>query len=57
MHFQINICRNVVVVGESVLGRKIWRKYVNDGMKMFGFQPEWAVFRDIWRDFISGANV
>ena len=25
---------------------------MNDDMKVLGLQPEWAVFRDVWRDFI-----
>ena len=28
-------------------------EYVNDDMKLIGVQPEWAVFRDMWKDFIS----
>ena len=36
--------------------RKTWRECVDDEMKVLGLQPEWAVFRDIWRDFIW-ANV
>ena len=36
--------------------RKTWRECVNDDMKVLGLQPEWAVFRDVWRDFIW-ANV
>ena len=23
-------------------------------MKVLGLHPEWVVFRDMWRDFISG---
>ena len=23
-----------------------------DDMKVLGLHPEWAVFRDVWRDFI-----
>ena len=30
---------------------------VKDDMKLLGLQPEWAIFRDMWRDFIHGANV
>ena len=29
---------------------------VKDDMKVLGLHPEWAVFRDVWRDFIL-ANV
>ena len=36
--------------------RKTWKERVDDDMKVPGLQPEWAVFRDIWRDFIW-ANV
>ena len=27
---------------------------LNDYMKLLGSQPVWTVFRDMWRDFISG---
>ena len=29
---------------------------MDDDMEVFGLHPEWAVFRDVWRDFIW-ANV
>ena len=34
-------------------GRKIWRECVKDDMVELGLHHEWAVFRDIWRGFIS----
>ena len=36
--------------------RKTWEQCVRDDMKLLGLHPEWAVFRDMWRDLI-GANV
>ena len=30
---------------------------MKDDMKLLGLQPEWAMFRNMWRDFIHGANV
>ena len=27
---------------------------MNDVMKVLGLQPEWAMFRDMWKDFILG---
>ena len=30
------------------------RECVNDGIKLLRLQPEWAVFRDMWRGFILG---
>ena len=50
----VSACRNVEVAGVRGRGRsrKTWRECVNDDMKVLGLQPEWAVFRDIWRDFI-----
>ena len=30
---------------------------VKDDMKLLGLQPEWAIFRHVWRDFMQGANV
>ena len=34
--------------------RKTWRECVKDGMDELGLHLEWAVFRDMWRGFISG---
>ena len=49
-------CINVVVAGVKCAGRgrKTWRGCVKDDMDELGLHPEWAVFRDIRRDFISG---
>ena len=33
--------------------RKSWRERVQDDMDELGLHPEWAVFRDVWRGFIS----
>ena len=48
--------RNVVVAGVRCAdrGRKTWYECVKDDMKALGLHPEWAVFRDMWRGFISG---
>ena len=45
-------CRNVVVAGVRCAGRgrKTWRECV----EVLGLHPEWVVFRDMWRDLISG---
>ena len=34
-------------------GRKAWRECIFDDMKLLGLHHEWAVFRDMWRGFIS----
>ena len=34
--------------------RKTWKKCVDDDMRVLGLHPEWAVFKDVWRDFILG---
>ena len=49
-------CRNVVVAGVRCAGRgrKTWRECVRDDMEELGLPPEWVVFRDMWRDLISG---
>ena len=39
-----------VQVGAGRLGREC----VKDDMDELGLHPEWVVFRDIWRDLISG---
>ena len=54
----LSACRNVVVAGMRGVdrGRKTW-KVCEDDMKLFGLQPEWALFRDVWMDFKQGANV
>ena len=50
--------RNVVVPGVRCAGRgrKTWYECVKDDMKALGLHPEWAVFRDMWRGFISGGT-
>ena len=43
------------VAGEKCrVGAWTWGEHVNDDMKLLGLQPVWAMFRDMWRDFISG---
>ena len=27
---------------------------MKDDMKLLGLQSEWAIFRDVWRDFVCG---
>ena len=38
-------------------GRKTWRECVKNDTDELGLHPEWAVFRDMWRGFISRQNV
>ena len=33
------------------------RERVNDDMKLLSLKPKWAIFIDMWRDFIYIANV
>ena len=49
-------CRNVVVAGVRCAGRgrKTWRECLRNDMEELGLHPEWVVFRDMWRDLISG---
>ena len=50
-------CRNVVAgVKCAGRGRKTWYECVKDDIKVLGLHPEWAVFRDMWRGFISGGT-
>ena len=55
----VSACRNVVVAGVRCAGRgrKTWYEFVKDDMKALGLHPEWAVFRDMWRGFISGERL
>ena len=55
----VSACRNVVVSGVRCVGRgrKAWRECVKKDTDELGLHPEWAVFRDVWRGLISGANV
>ena len=46
-------CRNVVVVRCASRGRKTWYECVKEDMKVLGLHAEWAVFRDMWRGFIT----
>ena len=43
-------------INSSNMNRKTWKECVDDDMNVLGLHPEWAVFRDMWRDFIW-ANV
>ena len=54
----MSTCRKVKVAGARYKGRKrkTWEECVEDDMKVLGLHPEWAVFRDMWRDVIW-ANV
>ena len=57
----VSACRKVEVAGVGCKGRKdlerkTWKECVDNDMKVLGLHPEWAVFRDVWRDFIW-ANV
>ena len=49
--FGVLACRNVVVVGVRCVsrGRKTWGGCVKDDIKLLGLQPEWTIFRDMWR--------
>ena len=54
----VSACRNVVVTGVrgAGRGRKTWYECVKDDMRELGLHAEWAVFRDMWRGFISGGT-
>ena len=54
----VSACRNAVVAGArgAGRGRKTWYDCVKDDMKELGLHAEWAVFRDMWRGFISGGT-
>ena len=54
----VSACRNVVVAGVRCAsrGRKTWYECVKEDMKVVGLHAEWAVFRDMWRGFISGGT-
>ena len=62
--FTRSACRNVVVAGVRFIahvgrGRKTLGECVKDDMKLFELQTEseWAIFRDMQRDFIHGEIV
>ena len=50
-------CRDMEVAWATCLGRKTWGVCVKDDMKLLGLQPEWAIFRDTWRDLIWGKRL
>ena len=52
----VSACKKVEVAGARCKGRKrkTWYECVEDDMEALGLHPEWAVFRDMWRGFISG---
>ena len=51
----VSACNNVVVVGVRCAGRgrKTWFECVQKDMNVLGLHAEWAVFRDMYRGFIS----
>ena len=55
----VSACRGLVVEGTRGRGRsrKTWEQCVRDDMKLLSLHPEWAVFRDMWRDLIWGKRV
>ena len=55
----VSACRGLVVEGTRGRGRsrKTWEQCVRDDMKLLGLHPEWAVFRDMWRDLIWGKRL
>ena len=53
-------CRNVEVIGEKCRGsgRKTWREWVNDDMKLLGLQLEWTgSVQGHVESFHIGANI
>ena len=36
------------------MGRKTWGECVIDDIKLNSLQLVWAIFRDMWKDFILG---
>ena len=55
----VSACRGLVVEGTKGRGRSrtTWEQCVRDDMKLLGLHPEWAVFRDMWRDLIWGKRL
>ena len=51
---RVSACRKVEVAGARCKGmkRKNWKECVDKDMNVLGFLPQWAVFGDVWRDFI-----
>ena len=37
--------------------RKTWGECVKPQMKLLDLLPEWAIFTDMWRDFILGKRL
>ena len=36
---------------------RLWEQCVRDDMKLLGLHPEWAIFKDMWRDLIWGKRL
>ena len=55
----VSACRGLVVEGARGRGRsrKTWEQCVRDDMKLLGLHSEWAIFKDMWRDFIWGKHL
>ena len=52
----VSSLKNMEVAGVKCVdrSRKTWGECIKDDMKSLGLQPEWAIFRAMWRDLIWG---
>ena len=54
----MSACRNMDVVGRNIgTGAGRLGENVIDDMELLGLQPEWAIFRDVWKDLIWGKRL
>ena len=55
----VSACIGLVVEGARGRGRirKTWEQCVRDNMRLLGLHPEWAIFKDMWRDLIWGKRL
>ena len=49
----VSACREIEVAGRDVRGGIGRPKKSVQGIEVLGLHPEWAVFRDVWRDLIQ----
>ena len=50
VHDLVSSYRRLMMEGARGGSRKTWERCVKDDMELLGLHPEWAIFRDVWRD-------
>ena len=53
----VSVYKNVEVLRIKSRDRETWGECVKDDLILLGLQLQWAIFMDMWRDFILGKHL